>query len=98
MPQGECLWWIRENDVQNLKLAAVSRDQSCQRLVDMALDTVSDFREYFLRVLQKVRRGAVGFECGVILVLLIDEKTARFGLVAVHLIGDAARFFAGLFG
>ena len=50
----------------------------------MAFYAVANFREFFLGVLQEVGCGAVGLQRGVVLVLLIDEEAARFGLVPVH--------------
>jgi hypothetical protein len=63
----------------------------------MAFYPVRDLRQLFLGELQEVRGGAVGFEGGVIFVLLVDEEPARFGLMAVDYVHGAARFFAGGF-
>jgi hypothetical protein len=45
-----------------------------------------------------MRGGAVRFEGGVVLVLLVDEEPPRFCAVTVYLIHQAARFLAALFG
>ena len=50
-------------------------------------------------ILQKMRSGAVRFERGIVLVLLVDEEPAGFGLVPVHLdTSSTARFLAGFLG
>jgi len=40
----------------------------------------------------------MGFESGIVLVLLVDEEPAGIGLVFVDLIHEAAGFFAGFRG
>jgi hypothetical protein len=60
----------------------------------MPFHTVRDFRQVFAGVLQKMRSVAMGFESGVILILLVNEKTARLRLVPVHLIHGATGFLA----
>src|SRR5713226_8973597 len=64
----------------------------------MPFHPVAHLWQLFLGVLQKMKRGAVGFERGIVPVLLVDEEAAWFGLMAVYLVGDAAGLFAGLFG
>ncbi len=55
-------------------------------------------RKLLARVFQKMRRVAVGFESGIINVLLIDKKTARVAAMTMHNIHEAAWFFARLRG
>src|SRR5258708_22037745 len=40
-----------------------------------------------------MRRGAMTLEGGIVLILFIDKEPARIGLVLMHLIHEAARFF-----
>jgi len=63
----------------------------------VAFHAVSDLGEIFSGVLQEMGSGAVGFERGIIFVLLVNEEAAWFSLVPVHLVHGTARFFAGLF-
>ena len=67
-----------------------------QRLEQMAFHPVSDPRKVFPGELQEVWSSAVGFEGGIVLVLLVDKESAGFGLVPMHLVHGTARFLAGL--
>src|ERR1700721_3995623 len=60
----------------------------------MALGAVAEFGETLLRHLQEMRRGAVRFQGGIVLILFIDEEPAGVRLVFVHLIHEAARLLA----
>src|SRR5271170_1681278 len=64
----------------------------------MAFYAVSDLGEILAGELQKMWSVAVGFQRGVVFVLLVDEEAARLGLVPVYLVHRAARFLARLFG
>lgn len=48
----------------------------------------------FLRELQEVGRGAMRLEGSIIPILLINKKSARLGLVAVHDVHGASRLLA----
>ena len=52
----------------------------------MSFDPICHLRQIFSCVLQEVRSSAVGFERGVILILFVNEETARLGPVPVYLI------------
>ena len=69
-----------------------------QRLEQIPLDPVRHLGQFLLGKLQEVRGGAVGFERGIVLILLVDEEPPRFGFVLVNQVHGAARFFAGFFG
>src|SRR6478672_11558752 len=73
----------------------VRQPQSTQRFVKVSLDPVGDLWQFFPGVLQEMRGGAVRFERRVVFIQFVDEKTARFRLVAVYLIGCATGFLAG---
>src|SRR4029077_14914896 len=68
-----------------------------QRLEQMSPHPGRDLREFFLCKLEEMRCGAVGFERGVVFVLLVDEESARLRLVPVGYVHCAARFFARCF-
>jgi hypothetical protein len=53
--------------------------------------------QFFLSVLQEVGRGAMGLQRGVILILFVDEESARLCLMPMNLIYQTSRFLAGLF-
>jgi hypothetical protein len=64
----------------------------------MPFHAISNLGKFFLRVLKKVRRGAVSFHRNVIFVLLIDEKSPWVGLMPMYLVHQTARFFARFLG
>jgi hypothetical protein len=51
-------------------------------------------RKLFAGVLQKMRRVAVGFESGIINILLLNKKSGRVAAMAMHNIHEAAWLFA----
>src|SRR5277367_3515065 len=64
----------------------------------MAFYPLGDFWQVFAGILLEVRGVAVSFERSVIFILLVDEKAAGLGLVAMHLILRATRLLARLLG
>jgi hypothetical protein len=40
----------------------------------------------------------VGFQRGVVLILLVNEETTRLSFVPVHLVHGTPRLFPGMFG
>src|SRR5581483_696313 len=63
----------------------------------MPFDAVGDTGQFFLGILHEVLSGAMRFEAAVVLVLFVNEEPPRFGLVAVHLVHQAAWFLARFF-
>src|ERR1700680_4307248 len=45
-----------------------------------------------------MRRGSMGFQRSIVLILFVNEEAPWLGLVAVHLIYDAARLLARFLG
>src|SRR5579864_8614638 len=66
-----------------------------QRLEQMPFYAIRDSGQFFLRVLQKVRRASVRLQRGIVFILFVDEEPARLGLVPVHLVHRTSRLFAG---
>jgi len=64
----------------------------------VSLHAIRDFRQILSRVLEKMWRRPMGFERGIILILLVDKEPARFSLMPMYLIHRAAWLFAGMFG
>src|SRR5437667_1557376 len=62
----------------------------------MSLNSLRDFGQAFASILKKMGCCAMSFQRGIVLVLFINEEAAELGLVAVHLIHQAAGFLAGL--
>jgi hypothetical protein len=71
---------------------------SPQRIVQLSLNSIRNLRQILPRVLQKVRRVAVGFKRSVVLVLLVDKEPPRLGAMSMHLKHGASRLFARLCG
>ena len=63
----------------------------------MSFCPIAKLWQFFLGVLQKMRGGAVGLKRGIVFVLLVDEKSAGFGLVPVNHVHQAAGLLTGLF-
>jgi 4-oxalocrotonate tautomerase len=66
--------------------------------VQVTFHAVCDFRQILTGVLQKMWRGSMGFERGIILILLIDEEAPRFSLVPVDLIHRTTWLLARFLG
>src|SRR5438094_10672314 len=62
----------------------------------MSLNSLRDFGQAFASILKKMGCCPMSFQRGIVLVLFINEEAAELGLVAVHLIHQAAGFLAGL--
>jgi len=69
-----------------------------QRFEQVSFHAIREFGQILFRVLQKMRRGAMGFQRGIVLILFLDKEPARFGLVPMHLVHGTSRFLAGVFG
>jgi hypothetical protein len=67
---------------------------SGQRLVKMPFHAVGHFGQVPLGILQEMGSGTMRFERGIVFVLLVYEKPARFSAVPVDLVGDATRLLA----
>src|SRR5438552_10267567 len=61
----------------------------------MSLNSLRDFGQAFASILKKMGCCAMSFQRGIVLVLFTNEEAAGLGLVAVHLIHQAAGFLAG---
>ena len=64
----------------------------------MSFHAIRNLGQLLLRMLQKVRSHAMGFQRGIVFILFVDEEPARFGFVPVHLVHGTSRFLAGVFG
>src|SRR5262249_37883487 len=72
--------------------------ESAERLEEVTFDAFGEFRKLLLGQLKEMGRCPMSLECGIVVVLLVDEKAARIGLVAVHDVHCAPRLLTGRYG